>query len=73
MDAFLLGILGALTPENLAFALVGCLIGTLVGVLPGIGPVTPKIFAKKIFVAVFSSFVVTYEIRSSSTNELDLT
>jgi len=40
MDAFLLGILGAMTPENLAFALAGCLIGTLVGVLPGIGPVS---------------------------------
>jgi putative tricarboxylic transport membrane protein len=29
----------AMTPINLAFALVGCLVGTLIGVLPGIGPV----------------------------------
>ena len=29
----------ALTPINLAYALVGCLLGTLIGVLPGIGPV----------------------------------
>jgi putative tricarboxylic transport membrane protein len=27
----------ALTPEHLAYALIGCFIGTLVGVLPGIG------------------------------------
>ena len=40
MEPFLLGILGALTPENLVYALAGCLIGTLVGVLPGIGPVS---------------------------------
>ncbi|MCG8546203.1 MAG: tripartite tricarboxylate transporter permease [Alphaproteobacteria bacterium] len=40
MEAFLAGILGALTPENLMFALAGCLIGTLVGVLPGIGAVS---------------------------------
>ena len=29
----------ALTPVNLAFALLGALIGTLIGVLPGIGPI----------------------------------
>ncbi len=40
MEPFLLGILGALTPENLLYALSGCLLGTLVGVLPGIGPVS---------------------------------
>ena len=30
----------ALTPQNIALALVGCLLGTLIGVLPGIGPIT---------------------------------
>src|SRR4029077_150333 len=29
----------ALTPINLAYALIGSLVGTLIGVLPGIGPV----------------------------------
>ena len=29
----------AFTPENLAYAFLGCLLGTLVGVLPGLGPV----------------------------------
>ena len=28
----------ALTPANLAFALIGCVLGTLIGVLPGLGP-----------------------------------
>lgn len=28
----------ALTPENLAYAFLGCFLGTLIGVLPGIGP-----------------------------------
>jgi putative tricarboxylic transport membrane protein len=32
------GFAGALTPQNLMFALIGCVLGTLVGVLPGIGP-----------------------------------
>jgi putative tricarboxylic transport membrane protein len=35
-----LGFQLALTPQNLAFALIGCLIGTAIGVLPGIGPVS---------------------------------
>ena len=34
------GFQAALTPENLALALIGCLLGTLIGVLPGIGPIT---------------------------------
>jgi putative tricarboxylic transport membrane protein len=34
------GFQAALTPQNLALALVGCLLGTLIGVLPGIGPIT---------------------------------
>lgn len=41
MDSFmqlLSGLGNALTPENLAYAFIGCLVGTLVGVLPGIGP-----------------------------------
>ncbi|HTM76380.1 MAG TPA: tripartite tricarboxylate transporter permease, partial [Devosia sp.] len=33
------GLLAALQPDNLLYALIGCIIGTLVGVLPGIGPV----------------------------------
>ena len=40
MDAFaglMTGFAGALTPENLYFAFIGCLLGTLVGVLPGVG------------------------------------
>ena len=32
------GFAAALTPMNLAFALIGAILGTLVGVLPGIGP-----------------------------------
>ncbi|MER2622788.1 MULTISPECIES: tripartite tricarboxylate transporter permease [Pseudomonadota] len=40
MDAFLAGILAACSPQNLAFAFMGCLIGTIVGVLPGIGAVS---------------------------------
>jgi len=41
MDALshlLSGFAAALTPMNLAFALIGSILGTLVGVLPGIGP-----------------------------------
>ncbi len=34
------GFQAALTPGNLALALIGCLLGTLIGVLPGIGPIT---------------------------------
>ncbi len=34
------GFAAALTPTNIALALVGCLLGTLIGVLPGIGPIT---------------------------------
>jgi putative tricarboxylic transport membrane protein len=32
------GFATALTPQNLAFALLGVLLGTMVGILPGIGP-----------------------------------
>jgi putative tricarboxylic transport membrane protein len=32
------GFANAVTPQNLAFALIGSVLGTLVGVLPGIGP-----------------------------------
>ncbi|MDP8923270.1 MAG: tripartite tricarboxylate transporter permease [Chloroflexota bacterium] len=32
------GLANALTPANLAFALIGCILGMLVGVLPGVGP-----------------------------------
>ena len=32
------GFAAALTPMNLAFALIGAVLGTLVGALPGIGP-----------------------------------
>ncbi|HEV2727005.1 MAG TPA: tripartite tricarboxylate transporter permease, partial [Solirubrobacterales bacterium] len=41
MDAFVElggGFATALTPTNLAFALLGVLLGTAIGVLPGIGP-----------------------------------
>ena len=41
MDALQLLLNGfalALTPANLAFALIGCVLGTLIGVLPGVGP-----------------------------------
>jgi len=34
-----LGFSVAFSPENLAYAFVGCLLGTLIGVLPGVGPV----------------------------------
>jgi putative tricarboxylic transport membrane protein len=37
LSFFFSGLLTALTPEYLLYALVGCLVGTLVGVLPGIG------------------------------------
>ncbi|KRF03278.1 transporter [Nocardioides sp. Soil777] len=40
MDAFAMlldGFAAALTPQNLAFALIGCLLGTILGLLPGIG------------------------------------
>jgi putative tricarboxylic transport membrane protein len=40
MGLFLDGILAALAPANLLYAVAGCLVGTLVGVLPGIGPVS---------------------------------
>lgn len=40
LDGLLHGFAVALTPGNLAFALIGCLIGMLVGVLPGIGQST---------------------------------
>ncbi|KAA0972642.1 tripartite tricarboxylate transporter permease [Aureimonas fodinaquatilis] len=36
---FGMGLLAALQPANLLYALLGCVIGTLVGVLPGVGPV----------------------------------
>ncbi|MDQ6214733.1 tripartite tricarboxylate transporter permease [Achromobacter insolitus] len=38
-DNLMLGFSVAFTPENLAYALLGCILGTLIGVLPGIGPV----------------------------------
>ncbi len=38
MDLLLQGFETALTPTNLAFAVIGVLLGTSVGVLPGIGP-----------------------------------
>jgi putative tricarboxylic transport membrane protein len=34
----LAGFAAALSPINLAFALIGCVLGTLIGVLPGLGP-----------------------------------
>ena len=36
------GFSAALTPTNLAFALVGCILGTLIGVLPGLPPARPS-------------------------------
>jgi putative tricarboxylic transport membrane protein len=42
MDLFANLVLGfdtALTPINLAYALIGCFLGTAIGVLPGLGPV----------------------------------
>lgn len=38
MDLFLQGLMNALTPENLLYAVIGVILGTMVGVLPGIGP-----------------------------------
>lgn len=38
-DNLMLGFSVAISPENLAYALLGCILGTLIGVLPGIGPV----------------------------------
>lgn len=40
IDLLALGFGAALSPENLAFCLLGALLGTLIGVLPGIGPTT---------------------------------
>ena len=34
-----IGLVAALTLQNLLYCLIGCLLGTLIGVLPGIGPV----------------------------------
>ncbi|MCP4224741.1 MAG: tripartite tricarboxylate transporter permease, partial [Actinomycetia bacterium] len=34
------GFAAALTPENIALALIGCLLGTFIGLLRGIGPIT---------------------------------
>ncbi len=42
MDLFAnlsIGLATALTPINLAYALIGCFLGTAIGVLPGLGPV----------------------------------
>jgi TctA family transporter len=39
LEHLALGFSVAVSPENLAYALLGCILGTLVGVLPGIGPV----------------------------------
>ncbi|MGB6098218.1 MAG: tripartite tricarboxylate transporter permease, partial [Comamonas thiooxydans] len=39
LDHLMMGFSVAFTPENLAYALLGCILGTLIGVLPGIGPV----------------------------------
>jgi putative tricarboxylic transport membrane protein len=36
----LTGLAGALTPENLLSAVLGCVLGTVVGILPGLGPST---------------------------------
>ncbi len=33
-----IGLTTVFTPDNLAYAFIGCLLGTLIGVLPGIGP-----------------------------------
>jgi putative tricarboxylic transport membrane protein len=38
LQLLLNGFGAALSPENLAFALIGCVLGTLIGVLPGVGP-----------------------------------
>ena len=34
-----IGLMAAVTVQNLLYCLIGCLLGTLIGVLPGIGPV----------------------------------
>ena len=34
-----IGLMAAVTAQNLLYCLIGCLLGTLIGVLPGIGPV----------------------------------
>ncbi|MEO8134540.1 MAG: tripartite tricarboxylate transporter permease [Betaproteobacteria bacterium] len=34
-----IGLIAAVTLQNLLYCLIGCLLGTLIGVLPGIGPV----------------------------------
>jgi putative tricarboxylic transport membrane protein len=34
-----IGLIAAVTAQNLLYCLIGCLLGTLIGVLPGIGPV----------------------------------
>lgn len=39
IDGLLMGLSGAITPENLLSVLIGVALGTLIGVLPGIGPV----------------------------------
>ncbi|MEJ7669632.1 MAG: tripartite tricarboxylate transporter permease [Casimicrobiaceae bacterium] len=38
IDLLVSGLVIALSPVNLLFALIGCTVGTLVGVLPGLGP-----------------------------------
>jgi putative tricarboxylic transport membrane protein len=38
LQLLLNGFVGALSLQNLLFALVGCVLGTLIGVLPGLGP-----------------------------------
>src|SRR5262249_28795324 len=38
LELLLSGFVGALSLQNLFFALVGCVLGTLIGVLPGLGP-----------------------------------
>jgi len=38
LELLLNGFGAAMSPENLAFALIGCVLGTLIGVLPGVGP-----------------------------------
>ena len=34
-----IGLMAAVTAQNLLYCLIGCMLGTLIGVLPGIGPV----------------------------------
>src|ERR1700752_3119061 len=38
LQLLLNGFAGALSLQNLLFALAGCVLGTLIGVLPGLGP-----------------------------------